>query len=108
MWTGCRWGRRIRWWGRESARGFGTRAWRAGECAGAGVLARVAHGEEYRVPGEQDSGDIEETGELAMSIAGYFETRSGDLRMPRGKGELRIVWDGAVLSGRRSVQERMS
>jgi hypothetical protein len=41
-----------------------------------------------------------------MSIAGYFARRTAELRMPKTADPLGIRFEGPVLSGEKSAQER--
>lgn len=41
-----------------------------------------------------------------MSVVGYFERPRRDSRMPKGPDSCGIRWEGPVLSGEMSVEER--
>jgi hypothetical protein len=41
-----------------------------------------------------------------MSIAGYFCKRGSELRMPKTEDSLGIRYEGAVLTGEKSVEQR--
>jgi hypothetical protein len=42
-----------------------------------------------------------------VSIAGYLNARKTEARMPKGVDQLSIQYEGAVLVGEKSVEERL-